>query len=191
MNEYKLEIVSKTGGIKLDEMGDVWFNPAIDIKPKILENIEKLKAWKGKKVIVEGLDEEHKTYGGIGLANGQEIQKEEEENIQDLVVNIKGKEHVTYKGLLKLAHKKGLYKFEILNEYVAPDMKSAWVKVRAYFKDGKNNLEFDGIGSSTPDNTNKMTQDHPIELANTRAKGRALRDALNIGVAMLEELKGD
>ena len=34
-----------------------------------------------------------------------------------------------------------------------------------------------------------MTKTHPVEMCHTRAKGRALRDFLNIGTEMLEELK--
>ena len=47
---------------------------------------------------------------------------------------------------------------------------------------------FDGIGSSTKDNTGKMTSGYPIEMAHTRAKGRALRDFLSIGEALSEEM---
>lgn len=105
------------------------------------------------------------------------------------ITNIKGKNYVIYEGLLRLAHKKGLKKFEIIEKFISADMKTAWVQVRAYCeKEGKETF-FDGIGSSTPENTGTMTQDHPVEMAHTRAKGRALRDFLNIGQAMAEELK--
>ncbi|MHA1410547.1 MAG: hypothetical protein ACTSQY_09635 [Candidatus Odinarchaeia archaeon] len=97
-------------------------------------------------------------------------QKTQEKSASERVVNIKGKDYVTYAGLLDLAHEKGLKNFEILTENVAEDMTRAWVKVRAYCeKDGKE-IFFDGIGSSTPENTGDMTQSHPIEMAHTRAK---------------------
>ena len=105
------------------------------------------------------------------------------------IVDIKGKKHVIYEGLLRVAHKKGLKRFEILDKFVSPDMKMAWVQVRAYCVKDKKEVFFDGIGSSTPVNTGKMTQDHPVEMAHTRAKGRALRDFLNIGQTMAEEFK--
>ncbi|MHA1302321.1 MAG: hypothetical protein ACTSPI_01280 [Candidatus Heimdallarchaeaceae archaeon] len=96
--------------------------------------------------------------------------KQESKPATDRVVNIRGKDYVTYAGLLDLAHEKGLKNFEILTENVAEDMTRAWVKVRAYCeKDGKE-IFFDGIGSSTPENTGDMTQSHPIEMAHTRAK---------------------
>ena len=105
------------------------------------------------------------------------------------IVDIKGKKHVIYEGLLRVAHKKGLKKFEIIDKFVSQDMKIAWVQVRAYCEKDKKEIFFDGIGSSTPDNTGTMTEHHPVEMAHTRAKGRALRDFLNIGQAMAEEIK--
>lgn len=107
------------------------------------------------------------------------------------IVNIKGKNHVIYEGLLRLAHQKGLKSFEIIDKFVSSDMKIAWVQVRAHVTIGDKSIEtfFDGIGSSTPENTGTMTEHHPVEMAHTRAKGRALRDFLNIGQAMAEEIK--
>lgn len=107
----------------------------------------------------------------------------------DKVVNIKGKDFVTYAGLLDQAHKKGLQNIEILESWVSEDMTRAWCKVRARFIQEKKEMYFDGFGSSTPENTGDMTAKHPVEMCHTRAKGRALRDFLNIGTAMLEELK--
>jgi|SRR3989344_1798881 len=105
------------------------------------------------------------------------------------VIKIKGKDYLSYKGLLNLAHESGLLSFEILEQWVSHDMKMAWCKVRAHFKKDGTEVFFDGVGSSTPENTGATTMNHPIEMANTRAKGRALRDYLNIGDAILEELK--
>ncbi len=108
------------------------------------------------------------------------------------IVNISGKDFMTYEGLLKLAHKKGKFDMTITESWVSEDMKMAWCKVRltAGVDGSVTNLQtFDGFGSSTPDNTGTMTQSHPVEMAHTRAKGRALRDYLNIGMVMAEELK--
>jgi len=123
----------------------------------------------------------------ITFCKMEEVEKPKSEiEIKDSnIVKIKGKDFMTYAGLLDQAHKKGLISIEILESWVSEDMTKAWCKVRANF--GKK--FFDGFGSSTPENTGAMTQSHPVEMANTRAKGRALRDFLNIGTAMLEELK--
>ncbi len=113
-------------------------------------------------------------------ASGSKTQKKKN------IVNISGKDFMTYEGLLKLAHKKGNFGMIVTESWVSPDMKMAWCKVRL---SGKDAVIFDGFGSSTPENTGQMTQSHPVEMAHTRAKGRALRDYLNIGQAMAEELK--
>ncbi len=101
------------------------------------------------------------------------------------IVNIGGKDFMTYEGLLAKAHEKGTFDMTIIDSWVSEDMKMAWCKVRVIAQ----GQTFDGFGSSTPENTGTMTQSHPVEMAHTRAKGRALRDYLNIGKTMLEELK--
>ncbi len=132
------------------------------------------------KLIKEATEEKKGNDGkGLGLFRADEI------------VDIKGKKHVIYEGLLRLAHKSGLKNFEILEKYVSEDMKRSWCLVRVHCIKDKKEVFFDGIGSSTPDNTGTMTESHPIEMAHTRAKGRALRDFLNIGKAMAEEIKQD
>ncbi len=119
----------------------------------------------------------------LKLIKKAEIQPESD------IVKISGKDHMLYKGLLALAHEKDPnFSMEITESFVNPEMTMAWCKVRLT---SKMNQVFDGFGSSSPANTGKMTQSHPVEMAHTRAKGRALRDFVNIGVAMAEELKHD
>lgn len=106
------------------------------------------------------------------------------------IVNISGKDFMTYEGLLKKAHiKDPNFSMVILESFVSEDMKRAWCKIRLTSGPVESFQTFDGFGSSTPDNTGTMTQSHPVEMAHTRAKGRALRDFLNIGLTMAEELK--
>ncbi len=107
------------------------------------------------------------------------------------VAEIKGKKHILYGSLIGVANQAGLISFEILEQFISEDMKRAWVKVRAHVSvKGKPEMKyFDGLGSSTPDNTGDMTSSYPIEMAHTRAKGRALRDFLSIGEALSEEMK--
>ena len=47
---------------------------------------------------------------------------------------------------------------------------------------------FAGIGDADPENVNRKIAPHIIRMAETRAKARALRDAVNIGLVSLEEL---
>lgn len=106
------------------------------------------------------------------------------------IVNISGKDFMTYEGLLKKAHEKDPnFSMVIRESFVSEDMKRAWCKVRLGSGPEGSRQIFDGFGSSTPENTGSMTMSHPVEMSHTRAKGRALRDFLNIGVAMAEEIK--
>src|SRR6185503_15971700 len=47
---------------------------------------------------------------------------------------------------------------------------------------------FTAIGDADPENVGRKIAPHIIRMAETRAKGRALRDAVNIGVVCLDEL---
>ena len=49
-------------------------------------------------------------------------------------------------------------------------------------------LETSGIGDADPSNVSPMMKGHLLRMAETRAKARALRDAVNVGMAALEEL---
>jgi hypothetical protein len=56
--------------------------------------------------------------------------------------------------------------------------------------DGQHRI-FTGLGDANPRNTNKMIAAHIVRMSETRAKARALRDALNIKGASFEELGGE
>ena len=115
----------------------------------------------------------------------QKEKKSEINKSSEHIINIQGKDFMTYEGLLAKAHEKGKFDMVITESWVSEDMKRAWCKVRLT----ANGQVFDGFGSSTPENTGQMTQSHPVEMSHTRAKGRAFRDYLNIGQAMAEEIK--
>lgn len=101
-----------------------------------------------------------------------------------------GKEHPTYAGVLNEAHTKGLLNIEVeILQYPNSDNHFLAVcKATVTFKDGR---IFTEVGDASPKNVNKMIAPHIVRMAATRAKGRALRDALNIAQALKEELGGD
>ena len=101
-------------------------------------------------------------------------------------VNIKGKQHPTYAGVLKKAHEEGLKEIrtELLQAPLESNNYMAIIHARVTTEKGV----FDGIGDATPKNVNSMIAPHIVRMAETRAKGRALRDALNIAEALAEEL---
>lgn len=105
---------------------------------------------------------------------------------------IHGKKHILFGSLCRIAKEEGATGFKITDQYISEDFKKAWVKGKLVVKtyDGKE-FEFEAIGSSTPENTGKLTSEYPIEMADTRCKGRAIRLFLGIGEAMNEEIKNE
>ena len=102
-------------------------------------------------------------------------------------VNIKGKKHPTYSGVLAKAHETGIV--SIKTDLVQSPMEiNAWMAICKATVEMKDGTVFEGIGDATPKNVNAMIAPHIVRMAETRAKGRALRDALNIAECLREEL---
>lgn len=101
-----------------------------------------------------------------------------------------GRKFVLYAGLLDAAHRAGL-------TYLASELVQAgtdangltWICAStARFADGR---EFHELADASPSNVSRSMLVNMPRLAATRAKARALRDAVNVGVAAVEELGGD
>ena len=108
---------------------------------------------------------------------------------EEYMIERQGKRFVLYAGLLEEAHERGLRSIE--TELIqVPGVENGDVAIaRAVVRteDGK----FSGIGDASPANVNRAIAPHVIRMAETRAKARALRDAINVGVTAFEELGGD
>jgi hypothetical protein len=106
---------------------------------------------------------------------------------KEFVVNLKGKEYPLFAGVLDAAHKAGLRSLttELIQIPSAENGHMAIVKARAEFEDGR---VFEDLGDCSPASTSPMLAAASIRLASTRAKGRVLRDAVNVGQTLLEEL---
>lgn len=103
------------------------------------------------------------------------------------VINLQGQEFITYEGLLNEAHARGL-KAVRTRLVQLPDTNNgntAVVTAEVELEGGK---VFTGIGDANPGNVNSMIARHLIRMAETRAKARAFRDAVNIGMTAIEEL---
>lgn len=110
--------------------------------------------------------------------------------IRDKRGNVIGtKDVVTYPGLLSKAHEEGLVRIRthLIQKPSEENGRTAIAKAFVETKKGR----FDGIGDASPENVNSFIVPHLIRVAETRAKARALRDAVNIGVVSFEELNGD
>lgn len=106
---------------------------------------------------------------------------------REFLIDRQGKQFVLYAGLLDLAHERGLVSIQTEAITVTADLAMFKATVTmANEKDGART--FEGHGDATPANVGRNIIPHFIRMAETRAKARALRDALNIGAAALEEL---
>jgi hypothetical protein len=90
---------------------------------------------------------------------------------------------IRYRGLLALAHARGIKSLVAKFISVTPDM--ALAEAHLVLSDGS---EFSEVADATPSNVNPMIRPHFPRMAATRAKARAIRDALDIGIASVEEL---
>jgi len=97
-----------------------------------------------------------------------------------------GRRYVLYAGLLDEAHSRGLRSIEteLLQAPSAENGHLAIVRAVVRTEDGR----FSGIGDASPENVSRAIAPHLIRMAETRAKARALRDAINVGVTAFEEL---
>ena len=107
---------------------------------------------------------------------------------EEYMIERQGKRFVLYAGLLEEAHSRGLRSIEteLLQVPAKENGEVAIVKAVIRTEEGK----FGGIGDASPQNVNRAIAPHLIRMAETRAKARALRDAINVGVTAFEELGG-
>ena len=107
------------------------------------------------------------------------------------MITRQGKQYVLFQGLLDEAHSQGLRSIDTeLLQVPNPDNGNvAIVKAVCEMEDGR---KFSGLGDASPENVGRNIAPHIIRMAETRAKARALRDAVNVGATALEELsEGD
>ena len=99
------------------------------------------------------------------------------------------KDVVTYQGLLTKAHDEGLkaVRTSLLQIPSEDNSRTAIAKAEVETEKGR----FEAIGDASPESVTSFLTPHLIRMAETRAKARALRDAVNVGVVSFEELDGE
>ncbi len=105
---------------------------------------------------------------------------------EKFIVNLKGKDFVTYEGLLDLAHQEGLVSMDVELLQIPSKENGDTAIAKAIAK--TETKTFIDIGDAGPNSVNGMIRPHIIRMASTRAKARALRDMTNVGMTIIEEL---
>ncbi|MGI9049840.1 MAG: hypothetical protein ACR2GU_10800 [Rubrobacteraceae bacterium] len=105
----------------------------------------------------------------------------------EFMITRQGKQYVLFAGLLDEAHNRGLHGIdtELIQVPEESNGNVAVIKATVHMEDGRT---FSGIGDASPSNVGRAIVPHLIRTAETRAKARALRDAVNVGATALEEL---
>ena len=110
------------------------------------------------------------------------------------IIKIKGQDYVTYNGLLDLAHRLGLVDLRTELIHFDENKHSCIFKAHAVLQHNESDptdhkvLTFTGYGHTDENNLKGFTKQFYIVMAETRAKARVLRDALNIDMCSVEEL---
>lgn len=116
---------------------------------------------------------------------------------EEFQIQRQGKTYVLFAGLLDEAHSRGLVSIDTELIQVPEDSNGqvAVVKATVQMEENSSNSgeikTFSGIGDASPQNISRNIVPHLIRMAETRAKARALRDAVNVSATALEELDGN
>src|SRR6266850_5329833 len=109
--------------------------------------------------------------------------------VRDRAGNVVGsKDVVLYAGLLNQAHEEGLARVRTSILQIPTEENGRLAIIKAEVETSKG--LFEAIGDACPENVDEFLAPHLIRVAETRAKARALRDAVNVGVVSFEELDG-
>ena len=110
-------------------------------------------------------------------------------DVHDRAGNVVGsKEVVLYAGLLNQAHEEGLLRVRTSILQIPTEENGRLAIIKAEVETAKG--LFEAVGDACPENVDEFLAPHLIRVAETRAKARALRDAVNVGVVSFEELDG-
>ena len=108
-------------------------------------------------------------------------------------ITMAGKEVILYSGLLNEAHQAGLTSIitTLLQFPSEENANTAVVSATVTLGRGDEQMVFTGIGDASPANVSRAMAANIIRMAETRAKGRALKDAVNIGEVEISGVEAD
>jgi len=109
-----------------------------------------------------------------------------EEFKKRFVRNLQGKEFILYGGILQLAKASGLKR--ITTKIVQIPLKENGMQAIVEAEIETSNGIFSEVGDANPLNVTRTIQPHILRMAATRAKARAMRDAVGIDMVTFEEL---
>ena len=107
---------------------------------------------------------------------------------QSTARTFESRDGIAYAELLKMAHEEGLRSIHTELLLQPSDENGRLCIVKAIVETERGHYE--GLGDADPGNVEDFLAPHLIRVAETRAKARALRDAVNVGVVSFEELDG-
>lgn len=114
------------------------------------------------------------------------------ERVKRWVMQRDGKDYIQFAGLLDLLHQesKGVFIIHTHLEQAPTEANGMLAIVSALVTIGADpdGRTATGLGDASPSSVNRMIAPHLVRMAETRAKGRALRDLLNIPLVTWEEL---
>jgi hypothetical protein len=112
---------------------------------------------------------------------------------KEFMVERQGRSFILYAGLLDLAHQQGLKSIRTQLLQIPGEENNRVAICQATVTMERDGVErtFTGIGDAAMNNVAPAMQTCLIRMSETRAKARALRDAVNVGVAAFEELNED
>jgi hypothetical protein len=108
------------------------------------------------------------------------------------IIKLQGREFVTYEGLLDEAHHKGLksIRTSLVQVPTEANDNTAICTAEVELELNGDRRTFTGNREANPKKVKPNIAAHVIRMAETRAKARALRDAINVGMTAVEELEG-
>ena len=107
---------------------------------------------------------------------------------QEYIVNLKGKNFITFAGLLSMAHENGLTSLTSTPVFEDHEKGIYIFRAVAIGNRGDYVVRFEDEGDAMPYNVGKMIKPHIRRMASTRAMARVLRLYNGVGMCSVEEI---